>query len=64
VIDVNRHGSGVKIQFNPIVIEDLINFAGFIPVIINIAPIKSIMPLLGLDYRRKEDILISSIEQL
>ena len=56
-INVNRQGSGVNIQFDPIQTQNFINqgIIGFTPIIINITPIQSIMPLLGLDTTNSEE---------
>ena len=46
-IEVDRKGMGTEIQFDPVVLEDMSNITGFVPVIINLTPINSILPLLG-----------------
>lgn len=56
-IPVNRTGSGVDVRFTPNAFEPLMNadFNGFIPVIINMIPIQSVLPLLGLEPREKSN---------
>jgi len=55
-INVNRQGTDSKIQFDPSAIEPLLNMniEGFVPVIINITPLPSVLPLLGLEPRNEE----------
>lgn len=63
-INVNRQGSGVDIQFDPAMMQDILDRGvdGFVPVIINITPINSVMPLLGLEPRiREEEYLVSNL---
>ena len=61
-INVDRQGS-VDIQFNPVKIQEIIDMGitGFAPVIINLAPLSSILPLLGLKPEREEDFELSSL---
>ncbi len=49
-INVERQGSGVDIKFDPAMMQDILinGVDGFVPVIINLTPINSIMSLLGL----------------
>ena len=49
-ISVDRKGSGVDIQFDPAMMQEFMdmNITGFTPVIINLTPVSSILPLLGL----------------
>ncbi len=56
-IDVNRKGTGVDIQFDPAELQELIDAGidGFAPVIINITPLPSVLPLLGLEPAIKEE---------
>ncbi|MBI5149651.1 MAG: hypothetical protein HZA28_02625 [Candidatus Omnitrophica bacterium] len=56
-IDLDRQGAGVDIQFDPAELQELIDTGidGFAPVIINITPLPSVLPLLGLEPQRKED---------
>ncbi len=56
-IDLERRGAGVDIQFDPAELQELIDAGidGFAPVIINITPLPSVLPLLGLEPRREED---------
>jgi len=56
-INVNRQGAGVDIQFDPAMMQEILNNGvdGFAPVIINLTPINSIMPLLGLEPRSQEE---------
>jgi hypothetical protein len=67
-INVDRQGTGVKIRFDPAVIDPLIreqieglnqaDIQGFTPVIINFQPLPSILPLLGLEPARREDEIV------
>lgn len=43
--------AGVDIQFDPVQLQEIIDAGidGFSPVIINITPLPSVLPLLGLD---------------
>jgi len=61
-IDVDKQGSGSNIQFDPAAMESLLdmNIKGFVPVIINITPLPSVLPLLGLDAREEEKPLDSA----
>ena len=56
-IDLEREGAGVDIQFDAAELQELIDAGidGFAPVIINITPLPSVLPLLGLEPQRKED---------
>ena len=56
-IDVDRQGGGVNIQFDPIDVQEIMNmdFDGFVPVIINLTPLPSVLPLLGLAPQREEE---------
>ncbi|MCK5613142.1 hypothetical protein KAR91_65315, partial [Candidatus Pacearchaeota archaeon] len=56
-VNVNRQGAGVDIQFDPIQVQEMIDMGvtGFAPVIINLVPLPSILPLLGLDPRKEEE---------
>ncbi len=49
-IDVMHKNGGTKIQFNDQAVRDVLKngFSGFTPVIINITPVTSVLPLLGL----------------
>ncbi len=61
-IDLDREGAGVDIQFDPAELQGLIDTGidGFAPVIINITPLPSVLPLLGLDpVVREEEMDIS-----
>lgn len=63
-IDVNRQGSGMDIHFDFSGMEPLLNknINGFAPVIINITPMQSILPLLGLEPARHEkDVQVSQL---
>ncbi len=55
-IQVDRQGSGVNIHFDPATIQPILDLGvdGYAPVFINFTPITSILPLLGLEPRRKE----------
>ncbi|MBI5023431.1 MAG: hypothetical protein HZC18_00300 [Candidatus Omnitrophica bacterium] len=56
-INLDKQGAGVDIQFNPTELQELIDAGidGFAPVIINITPLPSVLPLLGLEPRKEED---------
>ena len=56
-IDLDREGAGADIRFDPAQLQELIDAGidGFAPVIINITPLPSVLPLLGLEPQRKED---------
>jgi hypothetical protein len=60
-INVDRQGSGVDIQFDPIEIQEIIDAGidGFAPVIINLTPLPSVLPLLGLEPRKEEEMELS-----
>jgi len=55
-IKVGRQGAGVDIQFDPVELQNIIDLGitGFAPVIINITPLPSVLPLLGLAPREEE----------
>jgi len=56
-INVNRTGNVIKVNFDPAQLNELLQggFEGFAPVIINIKPIDSPFPLLGLAPRKEEE---------
>ena len=56
-IEIERQGSGVDIRFNADKMQMLIEqeIDGFTPMIIHLTPINSIMPLLGLEPRNREE---------
>ena len=56
-IDLEREGVGVDIQFDPAELQEIIDAGidGFAPVIINISPLPSVLPLLGLEPANKEE---------
>ena len=56
-IDLDREGTGVDIQFDPTELQEIIESGidGFAPVIINIVPLPSVLPLLGLEPRKEEE---------
>lgn len=56
-IDLERTGEGLNIEFSPSDLEPMINMGikGFSPVIINLAPLNSVFPILGLDSRNEEE---------
>ena len=56
-IEVDRQGAGVDIRFDPVEARQIIDMGidGFAPVIINLIPLPSVLPLLGLSPQRKED---------
>jgi len=62
-INVDRQGYGVDIQFDPIEIQGMIDrgIDGFAPVIINLTPLPSVLPLLGLEPKREEDFELSQL---
>lgn len=62
-IEVDRQGSGVDIQFDPVAIENLQNIQGFTPVIINLTPITSVLPLLGLAPREEDEGELVSVQE-
>ncbi|MBF0571216.1 MAG: tetratricopeptide repeat protein [Candidatus Omnitrophica bacterium] len=49
-INVKHQGSSADIKFDPVVVQDILKNGvdGFVPVIINLTPITSILPVLGL----------------
>jgi len=55
-IAVDRQGTGVNIQFDPAKIDPVLKnrIQGFTPVIINITPLPSLLPLLGLQPEAEE----------
>ncbi|MFT7538261.1 MAG: hypothetical protein ACI9F2_000404, partial [Lysobacterales bacterium] len=55
-IDLDHEGSGVDIQFDDEAFQSLFkgDIQGFSPVIINFAPLSSVLPLLGLAPREEE----------
>ncbi|MFT5388116.1 MAG: ankyrin repeat protein, partial [Candidatus Omnitrophota bacterium] len=55
-IDLDRQGAGVDIQFDDEAFQSLFkgDIQGFSPVIINFAPLSSVLPLLGLAPREEE----------
>ncbi len=58
-INVNREGKAVVVQFDPAQLNELMRdgFEGFMPVIINITPIQSPLPLLGIAPLREQESL-------
>jgi len=58
-INVNREGKAVVVQFDPAQLNELMRdgFEGFMPVIINITPIQSPLPLLGVNPRKEEALI-------
>jgi len=63
-IDVNRQGSGVNIQFDPVEVQQIIDagVAGFAPVFINLTPLPSVLPLLGFAPQKEEkEVKVSSL---
>jgi len=62
-IEVDRQGAGVNIQFDPKAFEPMLNMQidGFAPIIINITPIPSVLPLLGLEPQREEELEVSRL---
>ena len=57
MIEVERQGESVSIQFDPIQVQEIIDMGitGFAPVIINITPLPSVLPLLGLAPQKEEE---------
>jgi len=62
-IAVDRQGFGVDIQFDPVEMQSIIELGidGFAPVIINLTPLPSVLPLLGLEPRKKEEYELSQL---
>jgi len=62
-INVDRQGAGVNITFDPVALQDMLDagITGFTPVIINLVPLPSILPLLGLAPQREEEFEVSSL---
>jgi hypothetical protein len=62
-INVDHQGAGVDIQFDPVAMQEIMDagITGFAPVIINIVPLPSVLPLLGLAPQREEDFEVSSL---
>ena len=60
-IEIDKQDGGVQIQFDPAQLESirLNGVEGFVPVIINIVPIQSILPILGLEPKREEELQVS-----
>ena len=56
-INVNRTGNTIKVNFGPAQLNELLQggFEGFSPVIINITPISSPLPLLGVSPRKEQE---------
>lgn len=56
-IEVDRQGIGVDIQFDPVQLQNILEQGvdGFAPIIIDLVPIPSILPLLGLGPAEKEE---------
>ena len=61
-INVNREGRAVVVQFDPAQLNQLMQggFEGFMPVIINITPIQSPLPLLGVNPRKDEPLEVAA----
>lgn len=63
-INVDWQGIGVvDIQFDPVEVQQIIDMGitGFTPVIINIVPLPSVLPLLGLALQREEEYELSKV---
>lgn len=63
-IEVKKDDNGHTIQFDPVQIDSVMknNIQGFVPVIINITPINSVLPILGLQPRKpKEEYKVSQL---
>jgi len=62
-LNLTEHGDKMQIKFSDIDIENLNpeSINGILPVIINISPLPSILPLLGLEPRKDEDFELSSL---
>ncbi len=56
-IELNRQSTGVNIEFDPNALQQIFSsdIDGFKPVIMNITPVPSIFPILGLDPITKEE---------
>ncbi|HSV43799.1 MAG TPA: hypothetical protein VLJ10_04515, partial [Candidatus Bathyarchaeia archaeon] len=50
-INIDRKGSGIDVKIDPVLMQDILTNGvdGFIPVIIELMPINSVLPLLGLN---------------
>ncbi len=55
-IEIKKQGSGVDVQFDPAMLQNIIHQGvdGFVPVIIKLTPLNSIMPFLGLEPKNRE----------
>jgi len=65
-ISVERQGGGIDVKFTPATVDPILQkgITGFAPVIINLTPINSVLPLLGLEPRReKEEYEVSSLNK-
>jgi hypothetical protein len=58
-INVKADGQKVQMQFDPAQLQQLIQggFEGFMPVIINVTPIQSPLPLLGINHAKEPEVL-------
>lgn len=56
-IEMKKQGQGASIQFDPMDMDAIIkeNIQGFVPVIINVTPVNSILPIFGLEPRKDEE---------
>jgi hypothetical protein len=56
-IDLDRRGAGVDIQFDPAKLREMMNTSidGFAPVIIDLIPLPSVLPILGLEPQKKDE---------
>lgn len=64
-IEVKKQGQGASIQFEPMDMDAIMkeNIQGFVPVIINVTPVNSILPILGLEPpKNKEEYEVSQLK--
>ncbi len=56
-INIKHQGNSVDIQFDPVLMQEIIDNGvdGFVPVIINLIPINGIQPILGLEPSNREE---------
>ncbi|HQP12946.1 MAG TPA: NUDIX domain-containing protein, partial [Candidatus Omnitrophota bacterium] len=63
-IEMDREGGRVRIEFDPAELQQMIDagITGFSPVIINIVPLPSVLPLLGLKPQKEKDFELSKFQ--
>lgn len=61
--NINEQGDKIQINFSTANIEGLNpeSINGILPVIINISPLQSVLPLLGLEPKKEEEFELSSL---